>query len=422
MKKINKIIFILLAILSCFIFCNPKANASDNKITKIQDPKLKSTTNDIVSISTDFLTNEKVILLDNGELWQVNDETLEFKKKIDENVKKFVSYYLPKKYEAILYKDNTLLLKTSKWSTIKKNILDIEDFGYITSDKLFYKIIYSSGKKLKYEKKLKNVDSFAGYHIVIKNGKLWSDEKIKISNEKILKVSGTDSSGIFINKDNVGFRYEIKYGTSQNKPNTYKVKKMEDDVVDVYPDGVTYKIKNGTFKYSYNQTVSSPPAYELDDGESINFMYRYDNKTVYYKGKPIFKNIIYLGSVKYGNPYIWKKDGSLWIINTDGTLNNARSGKNKYKKVSKPTSLKVKQLTTSKVKLTWKDVKGVKGYTIYRSTSKNGDYEKIGTSKTNSYKDKSIKQWKTYYYKIVANMDNKLYDSNKSSFVKIKTK
>ena len=416
MKKTNKIILIFLIFIICSIFYNTRVSATNDEINKIKDPKLQSTTNDIVSISTSYLTDKKTILLDNGELWQINDRTLEFKKKIDGNVKKFVSGNYPKKYEAILYKNNTLLLKTSKWSITMKNISDIEDYGYITKDKVFYKLVNTTGKKLKYEKTLKNVDSFAGYHIVIKNGKLWSDEKIKISKEKILKVSGNDASGMFINSDNVGFRYEIKYGT-----NTYIVKKMEENIIDIYPDGITYKTKDGIYKY-YDGKIAKSPSYELDDSENINFEYRYDDNAVYYNGELIFKDVVYLGSVKYGNPYIWKKDGSLWIINEDGTLNKARSGKDKYKKGSKPTDLKAKQLSSKKVKITWKKVKGAKKYTIYRSTSKTGEYKKIGKSETNSYKDKNIKLKKTYYYKIVANMDNKLYDSNKSSFVKIKTK
>lgn len=59
--------------------------------------------------------------------------------------------------------------------------------------------------------------------------------------------------------------------------------------------------------------------------------------------------------------------------------------------------------SSSCVYLKWKKVSGASGYEIYRSTSKNGTYKKIKTiskGSTVSYKDKSVKGNKTYYYKV----------------------
>lgn len=55
--------------------------------------------------------------------------------------------------------------------------------------------------------------------------------------------------------------------------------------------------------------------------------------------------------------------------------------------------------------LKWKKVSSAKGYEIYRSTSKNGTYKKVKTitkASTVSYKDKTVKGGKTYYYKVRA--------------------
>ena len=55
--------------------------------------------------------------------------------------------------------------------------------------------------------------------------------------------------------------------------------------------------------------------------------------------------------------------------------------------------------------LKWERNKYVDGYTIYRSTSKEGTYEKIKTinnNSTTSYTDKNIKAKTVYYYKIKA--------------------
>lgn len=69
----------------------------------------------------------------------------------------------------------------------------------------------------------------------------------------------------------------------------------------------------------------------------------------------------------------------------------------------KPTGFKVKNISKKKAKLTWKPVKGAKGYEIYRSTKKNGKYKKIKTitkKSTVKYTNSKLKKKKQYYYKI----------------------
>ena len=70
----------------------------------------------------------------------------------------------------------------------------------------------------------------------------------------------------------------------------------------------------------------------------------------------------------------------------------------------KVTAVKAKRVK-SKVKLTWKKVKGADGYEIYRATSKKGKYQKIKKLKKGtivSYTDGKAKKGKTYYYKVRA--------------------
>lgn len=87
----------------------------------------------------------------------------------------------------------------------------------------------------------------------------------------------------------------------------------------------------------------------------------------------------------------------------------------------------ITKITASKGKttLTLATVKGAKSYEIYRSTSKDKGYEKIGTTKKATYVDKKTKKGKTYYYKVVAKGTNALkgeYKTAKSSAKKIKAK
>lgn len=74
-----------------------------------------------------------------------------------------------------------------------------------------------------------------------------------------------------------------------------------------------------------------------------------------------------------------------------------------------PTGIKVSSTgspaATAKygnLKVTWNAVDRASSYDIYRSTTKNGTYQWVGTSKKASYTDKTAAVNKYYYYKIVA--------------------
>lgn len=74
------------------------------------------------------------------------------------------------------------------------------------------------------------------------------------------------------------------------------------------------------------------------------------------------------------------------------------------------------------VTVKWSKISGVKGYQIYRATSKDGKYKKVGTASSSKtiYVDASMADGKTYYYKVRAykkvNGKNKYskYSSKKS--------
>ncbi len=66
-----------------------------------------------------------------------------------------------------------------------------------------------------------------------------------------------------------------------------------------------------------------------------------------------------------------------------------------------PTSLSVKDTTSSSVTLKWKAVKGASKYAIYKLSSK-GKYEKIATVKTNSYTDSGLSSNANVSYKVKA--------------------
>lgn len=70
--------------------------------------------------------------------------------------------------------------------------------------------------------------------------------------------------------------------------------------------------------------------------------------------------------------------------------------------LSKP-ALKVKEKSSTSVKLSWKCDSEADGYRIYRASSKKGNYKTVKTiskKSTVTWSDKSIKAGKTYYYKM----------------------
>ena len=76
----------------------------------------------------------------------------------------------------------------------------------------------------------------------------------------------------------------------------------------------------------------------------------------------------------------------------------------------------VKSKAYNKLKVSWKVVPAVASYEIYRSTKKDGDYQKVKTIDsvgTSSWTDSSVKTGKTYYYKIKTVV--KTQDGNQTS-------
>lgn len=98
------------------------------------------------------------------------------------------------------------------------------------------------------------------------------------------------------------------------------------------------------------------------------------------------------------NTYSKNKSNSLDIQDPYGTHKA-------YKNLSTPSSVKATAKSKSSIKLTWKSVKDVDGYYIYRADSADGTYKKIATvkgAKKASYTNTKLKTSTQYSYKVVA--------------------
>lgn len=77
------------------------------------------------------------------------------------------------------------------------------------------------------------------------------------------------------------------------------------------------------------------------------------------------------------------------------------------KKLGQVKKVSVKANGCDKVKISWKKVKGAKGYQVYRATSKKGKYTKVKTTKSTKYMDNRLGKGRRYYYKVRAYAGNR---------------
>lgn len=98
------------------------------------------------------------------------------------------------------------------------------------------------------------------------------------------------------------------------------------------------------------------------------------------------------------------------------TKNNDKKGNDKTNQkttqakdstTKKPVTTQAKIGTTSvakdgSIKISWASVSGAISYDVYRATTSDGEYSKVGNTTATSYTDTSAQSGKTYYYKIVA--------------------
>lgn len=83
---------------------------------------------------------------------------------------------------------------------------------------------------------------------------------------------------------------------------------------------------------------------------------------------------------------------------------------NSYAASKKPGQVKkvsVKSDSCKAVTVSWRKVKGAKGYQIYRAVNRKGTYRKVKTTKNTTYTDKYLNAGKRYYYRVRAYAGNR---------------
>lgn len=394
------------------------------KVIKANNAKLQSKTNDVVSITDNYIEKKTKVLLANGELWNLNDSTGKLEKKDTGNVKKYIYgdvYFRegkntkwPMVYHTL--KNNKKITTKTDIGTLKAtNVVDVNSFGYLNSKGKYYALVLKADK-LSYKQKAKNVVSLLGEYHLKKDDGLYTIDNVKIVKGKIKDAIGDATEGMYLDSKNVLYRYYFNL-----KTNKYKTEKIEKNVKEIVNWGV-YKDKSGKLKTTYQGYTNYEYMYSYYTlGGQLKLKY---NGKLYLGDTLILNNVADLARC-VSDPYliyIVKNDGSIWAIKIgdNSSLKQIRSGKDSAKGLSSPTKVKAKKIAKTKAKVSWKKVDGATKYTIYRATSKNGKYKQVGTAKSGSYTDKTVKKGKKYFYKVVANGSKKIFNSKKSEAAKVK--
>lgn len=109
-------------------------------------------------------------------------------------------------------------------------------------------------------------------------------------------------------------------------------------------------------------------------------------------------------SVKTGYKYYIEPQVPFTNASSNSYINFNYEGKSGYAytymhKLGAPKMSSAKNTAAKTVIVSWNKVTGAQAYYVYRSTSKNGRYVKVGAVKDTSFVDKKAAKGKTYYYK-----------------------
>lgn len=137
-------------------------------------------------------------------------------------------------------------------------------------------------------------------------------------------------------------------------------------------------------------------AWEEIEGATEYYVYRKTSSASKYTMIANTKDLTYSDdSVKTGTTYNY-------IIRALNDVTYTNSDKATIKAIPGTTTEVTVTEGYNNVTLKWSKVDGATGYYIYRATSENGTYKKVGSTTKTSYTNSSLTTNKTYYYKVAA--------------------
>jgi fibronectin type 3 domain-containing protein len=187
----------------------------------------------------------------------------------------------------------------------------------------------------------------------------------------------------------------------------YKGSKIGESRELSYPEIVLPAPK--TIKVSKKSASSVKVTWSKVGGASTYMVYRYSdmgvNELVGTTKSTSFVDKTVTTSTKY-NYYVYACADSSFKL---GEASYSTAWTDTYEHTA--SAPKIKSVTNSAKKtavIKWSKIAGATSYIVYRSTSKNGKYTKVGTVSASKqvYTDKKVTKGKTYYYKVVVKVKN----------------
>jgi len=366
---------------------------------------VSSVVNDIYSSTSKIAYTRPIEIAKNIEVKKSDDTAvISWTKSKDLSYEVYVKNILDSDYTLLgETSNNSLNVDASKindgYQIMIKTYFDTEEYGkiYAKEDALYYEEIVPesvSGEKISQELKgLKiewnKVQDVSGYKIYRSSERDGDYSLVKtINDSETLEYLDTSVK--------TGGKYYYKVYSYNELSGSDYLSSESNILYKCFVKGIT-SVSVRSYGTSAKLTwgkVGDATGYKIYRATSINGLYS--------NIKTIGKNttLTYTDKNKNGTVYFYKvrayyKNGSTTYYSNFSDI--------KEKKPYAKAEVTVSYNSSKYVLVKWKKISGIKGYTIYRSTTKNGTYTKIKTissAKTLSYKDKNLTLGEGYYYKV----------------------
>lgn len=217
-------------------------------------------------------------------------------------------------------------------------------------------------------------------------------KNVKASNVTVKNAAGKKKAAVKITWQKVSGAVYYKVYRSTKKPGYYADRKM-------------YAAPGSLIAKESNDDTGSYDQVYYDDVQGVSGSI---TGTSAIDAAQLKTGVDYYYTVVAYGPYGTEIASYASYKSSSGTISKTY-GSGSYSKVCFNTKLTVTtKVSKGKVKLTWNKIPGATKYTIYRATSKKGEYTKVATVKKGkvTWTDKKAKKGKTYYYKVVATGKN----------------
>lgn len=232
----------------------------------------------------------------------------------------------------------------------------------------------------------------SGYMIMAddsKTGKTVRIAKLPSSTRTIYRFKNT---GI----KNTGMKYSYVYVCP------YKGRKISEKNASVSVKRMPVATGVKVSRKSDSETMITWKAVPGADGYSVRRFTQYGMSSSFYTDKTSYVDTGITTGTDYS--YFVVAEANAFHADSIYVDHNDEDYKGQFKTythiIGRPTGVSASNTAAKTITVKWNKVSGARYYLVYRSTSKNGKYTKVGRTSADNYADKKAVKGKTYYYKV----------------------